>query len=239
MADDLGAIDWRAEGERMRREAMVRAAELQRDGAAVEVSEEELARIHTTRFLLEAGFERRVTEPLPQWERVQASPPQLAVLRGYCDAIGANLRQGRGLILTGPPGVGKTQLLAIIAMYAMRVDARVIYAARGDVLLDWALDAKYRDQHDDYRAALRCDLLLLDDVDRLFDAARGDVEKGIPALDALADDRYRAMLATVLASNRPVSELAQVPGLSRSADRWAQCMQAVALSGESQRRAAQ
>ena len=227
-------VDWKALVSKMQQRAHENA---QAASFVQGPTEEQLYRARAVRFLLMAGFEKRVTHELPDWDRVRATGKQLEVLRAYCDGVDENMRLGRGLILTGAPGIGKTMLLALVALSAMPSVAEVYYCKRGEALLDTVLASRYRDDHEEYRAMLRADLLLLDDVDRLFDASKGDIERGIPALDALADDRYAAMRSTVVASNRTVAELAQVPGLARSVDRWRQCMVSVHLAGGSQREA--
>ena len=120
--------------------------------------------------------------------------------------------EGRGLIITGGTGVGKSSILALVAMRALDLVGDFRFALAADV---------YRAVHrrdDTERAAA---LELRDTSVFLFD------EFGAPSssdfiygeLEALLEHRRGRRLPTCITSNQPLKHLAKQPQWARIADR--------------------
>jgi DNA replication protein DnaC len=114
--------------------------------------------------------------------------------------------EGRGLLLVGEHGCGKTHLAAACVNALVRKFYSALFVSVPDYLEQ--LRAHYRiEQHGGYSAedledfAGRADLLVLDDLgaERLLADERGDWIRD--RLHALVDRRYRRELPTVITTN--------------------------------------
>jgi len=183
------------------------------------------------KVLESVGFGRRYWQPDP--ERIRDGARVLA----YCEQVAANVRAGRGLTILGPVGIGKSHALAYVAeeAYAHRQDGAVmqeeILSVRyvfGPVLFE----ALHRpQQHEEMLADLRdCDLLLLDDIDRLYRGSDWTPHQ----FETFMERRYAHLLATVITANTEF--VTEADGrLERTIDRLRETNEVVIMRGESQR----
>lgn len=158
----------------------------------------------------------------------------LIVCQAYADQFEENYRAGRGLLLTGNLGTGKTHLATGIVQQVIRQlgamavivsAAEIIRIAKGTMVRN----AGYTER--DVIAELAgFDLLVIDEVG----AQKGsDYELGV--LHEVIDRRYQLVRPTVAISNLPASSLGQFIG-DRALDRLRQNGgQAVGFSWSSMR----
>ncbi len=141
--------------------------------------------------LASIGFGRRTFGA--QRELVPASIAERLDI--YCETISHRLAAGEGIIISGPPGNGKTHCLALIALAA---DCKAVRYVTCADLFDRlhrdreVADAEYRD----------CGLLLLDDLGTQYNA-----EWGLTGFLALMDYRYREMKSTCIATNLSAADV--------------------------------
>ena len=126
-------------------------------------------------------------------------------LRGYLYNIGQNVESGRGLVICGPYGVGKSAILAFVAM------AILDYWKKNDLL--GYRTAKYfttyelcricaRDD-DQYYKLKKTSLLLIDDF-----GAEYSHDWPLSTLNAIVDQRYMNQMPTCFATNISSARLA-------------------------------
>lgn len=186
---------------------------------APRISEEEV-RVARLRA---AGFGPRYWNV--DWNQVPADIAK--AVREYAAAIREHMREGRGLLLVGGVGCGKSSVLALICLEACKY---------GEVAYVFAPDL-YRALHqgtpsDEERLAYwqDVDLLLLDDVDRLYAS-----DWLLSRLDSFAEYRYARKLATCATANN-WGAVAQIEELGRMRDRWRETMTYVRCKASTQRR---
>lgn len=156
-----------------------------------------------------------------------------AAVQAYTGDLRARYDAGSGLVLIGPPGLGKTLALAVIINEACKVYRGPVYATWPDALA--ALKAGFGGAKDDPRReavdSLRdAPFLALDEVAGVRDASDFDHSE----LFGLIDYRYRERLPTLVAANATAT---QFPGLvgERVADRLQETGPQLVLTGSSQR----
>jgi DNA replication protein DnaC len=162
--------------------------------------------------------------------------PSAKVLVRAVEAYSSNLRHryeaGEGLVLLGPPGLGKTLALCAIVNAACDAMHGPVYAVWPDVLAK--LKSGFGGSRDDPRR---------DAVERLRDApllaldelgVKGATDFDHSELFALVDYRYREALPTLVAANATPGNFAAVVG-ERIADRLLEVGPLIVLTGDSQR----
>lgn len=155
-----------------------------------------------------------------------------AAVRAYTGDLAAKLQSGEGLVLLGPPGLGKTLALSALVNAACQKIHGPRYAVWPDALAD--LKASFSGGRDDPRkqAVERlhdCPLLALDEL-----GIKAASEYDHNELFRLVDYRYREGLPTLVAANCTRSNFAQIVG-ERIADRLFEQGPVIVLTGESQR----
>jgi DNA replication protein DnaC len=145
----------------------------------------------------------------------------------YCEDIATQVSIGRGLILAGGVGSGKTSILAVIARAAAqarpRLDALFFYAPA-------LFDALHKDDREAVGRARSCALLLLDDFTTQY-----ATDWTISRFDALSEHRYSRQLATCVSSNLTLRELGKVETWARAVDRWRETCLALETGNKSLR----
>lgn len=181
-----------------------------------------------------SGIPQRYRAAVPA--SIQPVSPSGKALARAVTAYVANLQErydaGDGLILIGPPGLGKTLALAAIVNSACAVWRGPIYACLPAVLAE--VKAGFGGPKDDPRRQaierlMDAPLLALDElgVRGMSDWEHGEVFR-------LIDHRYAAQLPTLVAANATPANFATLVG-ERIADRLKETGPMLVLTGESQR----
>jgi DNA replication protein DnaC len=171
-----------------------------------------------------------------QWDRVPEAFREK--LEAYVRNLRGNVSRGRGVLMVGGPGCGKTSALGIIAREAVEAGlAQCLYVSSGIKLLDGIMAWQVRGQNEDTFTMYRyMPLLLVDDFDRAFQVTgKGPDSTALARLDAFSDERYSDGLATCVAMNASSEQLAGVRELTRTVDRWRECMVTMGSNASSQR----
>lgn len=147
-----------------------------------------------------------------------------AVVRGYTARP--------GLLLLGPPGVGKTLAMCAIINAACANSIGPLYAVWPDVLAE--LKASFNSPRDDKRRLAierlrNAPLLALDEI-----GVRGMSDFDHGELFGLIDYRYREGLPTLVAANSTPAAFPTLVG-ERIADRLREAGPTLSLAGQSQR----
>ena len=149
----------------------------------------------------------------------------------YAVNIQENIKEGRGLIIFGKPGNGKTHLVAAITNKAIQERYTVIFERVPRLL------AKLRNTYNGgtvnegeiVDALIRSDLLILDDA-----GAEKCSEWTEQSLYTIIDERYTEELATIVTTNSDLEELERKIG-PRSMDRLLEMCEIVENRGTSYR----
>lgn len=154
-----------------------------------------------------------------------------AALR-YVDSLSDHIKAGAGLLLLGPPGLGKTLALTAIINAACAHMRGPQYVVWPDALAD--LKAGFRGGHDDERrlAVERLRDVPLLALDELGVKAASEFDHS--ELFSVIDYRYREGLPTLAAANATLAQFPSVVG-ERISDRLQEVGPVIVLSGESQR----
>lgn len=138
----------------------------------------------------------------------------------YAEQFERNSREGRGLLLLGNVGTGKTHLAGAIAQFVVReheswavvtTAAEICRVMRGS----YSKGAGYTEA-DVLEELASSDLLVIDEI-----GVQSGTDYAPGVLSDVIDRRYQRMLPTVLISNRLANELAQFIG-DRALDRMRQ-----------------
>ena len=154
----------------------------------------------------------------------------LRACRQWQDAMPAN--RGEGLILSGPCGVGKTHLMAVLLLEGVALGWSVRYVTVAEMIrgirATWTDRARSEDEV--IRELVGVKLLA---IDELGVQAGSESEHGL--LHAVIDARLRARRPTLYGTNLSAKELPGAIG-ERALDRLRQVCRMVVIDGESFRR---
>ena len=152
----------------------------------------------------------------------------------YDLAAGAFIKQGRDVLMVGPPGVGKSHLAQAIGYALIKAGKSVLYRSIFDVVAELGTEAAHPLRHQKaLKAYLRCDLLIIDDM-------------GIKALPPRSGEhlfeiimRRYELRSTLMTSNRPIEDwgklLGDVPAATAILDRFLHHAEIVQITGKSYR----
>ena len=174
------------------------------------------------RILSGLGFGARYLDP--ELERVPEDIREEVV--GYLGNLGKALRQGRGLLVSGGVGAGKTSLLALVAYPA---------ACAGFSVANWYAPALFDALHNRepglYGDTAIVDLLCIDDFGVQYAG-----EWGASRFDALMEERYCQRKAVCVTTNATLENLGKSGQWARAVDRWREMCLGLETKAGSQRR---
>jgi len=155
-------------------------------------------------------------------------PKGFGVANAYVRDWEQNRKAGRGLMLVGPVGCGKSHLLYAVLQELVRRGVSGFGQTVPDLLDELRPGRGYADEK---ILLLRgIDLLLLDDL-----GAQRDTEWVTERLFVILNARYNNVLPTLITSNLTLEELDKVPGWKRITDRILEMCDVVRLEGQSHR----
>lgn len=208
-----------------------------RGQAAGEDARSELrARERRFRVWLDSGIPNRYRNRtfelwVPQSKAQQAA---LAALSAWARDIPARVATGQGLLLLGPPGVGKTHLLTAAVTESCRAGCIARYAVWPDVLDRHKASFGGSPDHPGRELLKELAEVPVLALDELAVKPGSDFDQAL--LFDLIDTRYREQRVTLAASNATATSINAIG--ERTADRLRECTVAVAIPGSSRREAA-
>ena len=148
-------------------------------------------------------------------------------------AAGKFLREGRGVLICGPPGTGKSHLVQSIGHHLIRSGHTVLYRSIFDTVRDFLHDEAF-DGHEKVLARyLKPDVLIIDDM-------------GMKSLPKRSGEylfeiimRRHEVCSTIMTSNRPIEDwgklIGDVPSATAILDRFLQDAEIITITGKSYR----
>lgn len=171
--------------------------------------------------LSQAGFGRHYHSP--DLARIRA--------RRAVEEFLANSREhitsGRGMVITGDVGVGKTMMLAYLA--AKMIDqGHGVWKVHAPELVEGLEDSKTQRRY--VQRAISVEVFMVDD---LGSGAMSDEVLGI--LERIVEHRYANQKPMFVSTNMTRKQLVENVPLRRMVDRWREMNMMVRIAGESQR----
>jgi len=151
----------------------------------------------------------------------------------YLDELFDNADSGRGLIISGPPGVGKTSILSYI--YQHCVWSNLLVHSRYSIRYEFMpklFNALTRADVDMSQYE-RPDILLLDDFGREYQN-----DFAMSRFEALVEHRYANGKTVIVTTNLSRERLAHTDKWERIVDRWRETCDLLQIGGESMRKSA-
>lgn len=169
----------------------------------------------------EAGFGPRYHHP--DTSRLKALDPVDEFLR----ALPGCINRGRGIIITGDVGVGKTTTLAYLARKILE-QGYTVWCVHVPQLIE---QLKTDSRQDVIRRAMLTDVLMFDDVGS--GEMDGDV---LGAIEGIVEHRYANHRMTMATTNMTHDQLVRNIPLRRIVDRWRQTNMMLKIGGANERR---
>ena len=148
-------------------------------------------------------------------------------------AAGKFLREGRGVLVCGPPGTGKSHIVQAVGHHLIRSGHTVLYRSIFDTVRDFLHDEAF-DGHEKVLARyLKPDVLIIDDM-------------GMKSLPKRSGEylfeiimRRHEVCSTIMTSNRPIEDwgklIGDVPSATAILDRFLQDAEIITITGKSYR----
>ena len=148
----------------------------------------------------------------------------------YADHVRDRVADGRGLLLIGGTGTGKTCALVVVARAALAagVDG-VIWRYVPELMAD-IHNGRSESAQERVDAAAAAPLLLLDDFGAAYPA-----EWGVAQFDALVERRYSRALATCISTNASGQALMRDPLWQRVVSRWRETCTTIGTGSDDRR----
>lgn len=168
-----------------------------------------------------AGFAPRYHTPDP------ARIPARSVVEEYLGNLAANLKAGRGLLLTGNTGVGKTFAMAYLAR-RMLVENHGVWKIHASDLVMKLEDVQQRKQV--VERCLKVEVLMLDDW-----GTATMPPWVLSIMDGIVEARNGRLAPVIVSTNMRTDELFRKQEYRRIVDRWKESTAVVRMGDASQR----
>lgn len=160
------------------------------------------------------------------WDRVRRPEG----LKQYTEDLGDHAAHGRGLILTGPVGTGKSSMAGLVAQAAVMAGLSVVWQ-HVPSLLSLLLHGDRRDVANAFQRAVSPAVLVWDDF------WLGEVQAWqMGHLDRVVEQRYSRHRPIVMTTNVPRKALESDESITRIMDRLGERTFWITVAGESMRK---